>query len=74
MYLQAMHASEMANGNHLHFRGVATCTLVAAPTGEVGNMSAQMSGHGDFGAGAWGAVRGGDVLVAPRAKFNTYPD
>ena len=74
VYLKAMHASEMANGNHLYFSGVAAGTLVTAPTGEVGNMSAQMSGHADFDASSWDAARGENMLVALRAKFNTYPE
>ena len=74
VYLKAMHSSEMANGNHLHFTGVAADILLTASTAEVGNMSARLGRHEDFDAGSWGAAREEKMLMALRAKFNSYPD
>ena len=36
-------------------------------------MSAQMGRHEDFDAASWGAGRQQDMLVALRAKFDSYP-
>jgi ribA/ribD-fused uncharacterized protein len=73
-YLKAMHANDMANGNHPHFTDVAARILQTTSTAVVANMSAQMGRHEDFDAASWGAARQEDMLVALRAKFDSYPD
>ena len=37
-------------------------------------MSARLGRHEDFDAGSWGAAREEKMLMALRAKFNSYPD
>ena len=37
-------------------------------------MSAQMGRHENFDAASWGAIRQEEMLVALRAKFDSYPD
>ena len=37
-------------------------------------MSAGLGRHEDFDAGSWGAARQEKMLMALRAKFNSYPD
>ena len=69
-----MHANNMANGNHPHFTDVAARILRITSTAVVVSMAAQMDRHEDFDAASWGAGRQQDMLVALRAKFDSYPD
>ena len=77
MYMKAMFQSGNhlpPNDNHLHFTGVAANIMLTTSTAEVGNMSAALARHDDFDAGSWGAARQEKMLMALRAKFDTYPE